>query len=823
MRIHELVQSYLDNKISFESSFEKIEDAIQENWLSGSPMELQKLRVAKRFLIQYHNYSSNRHNTGNFLSTLRDYILYVGKIDVPSSIAEIVKRKGTEYELRVERTRTINASIGIPEEPLTAFLSKVYLKEPIKNFKVNSSHGDQLLTDATGFSQYKSFEQKIAVHTMMHMPEDYTLLFSFPTGAGKSLITQMAAFHGPGLTILIVPTVALGRDQYRAALATIKGANKDNIISLCGSSHNNDQKQHDYVALRSGSVNLLITSPESIAKNNELQQILYDLNAQGRIDYLIIDEAHIVQDWGTSFRPDFQVMSVFRNKLSNTNGIHVRTVLLSATLTENAVEKLRNLFSNDGKWITLRCDALRSEPRYYVNIENTSNKWEEKILRYCKLMPKPLILYEIAPDSAESWKNKLIAAGLNSVACYTGDTNDDDREKIIESWNNDSIEIMVATSAFGMGVDKPNVRTIIHPSLPANLSEFYQEVGRSGRDGLPSISITCLYKDQPVDFQRSIFQRRVLTAESMADRFFSMKKTASANINVLELDTSAAPSSFTNIERRNRGALNRNWNLSLLFFLACHGLVRIEDYIYLPQEKTYLFPVQLQKIEMFANQQSFIHAITDYRQQDYLDNENGFSLLQKMIKHAADNCFSESFITLFPNAEPICGGCPSHIKETVSYTQVMIHNTVEPFQGIFPQNGKSILGEVMVIPDINVKDVSLLATEVGDLIQKMKNSNIYTIVLPDELIMRISNDYPGMILSVREFEVLFNHGLTSIIDGVIGIFGNNKKENEKLYSILRKLEVSPKVYYCPQDLIINAAGKTIQHVFDGSVLNFSEI
>ena len=823
MNIHELVQRHIDNEISYSFCLEKIEDAIQGIRLSGSSVELQKLRVAKNFLAQYQIIFHANRTTSDFLTCLRDYILFIGKINVPNKLVEYIKNYGADYELHIEGRNTVNATYGIREEPLVSYLDKTYLKEPFKGRKSFLSHGDKFLTDATGYSQYKSFEQKIAVHTMLHMPEDHTLLFSFPTGAGKSLITQMAAFHGSGLTILIVPTIALGRDQYRAAMETIKDANSNNIISLCGGNHSSEQKQHDYTALKSGTVNLLITSPESIAKNNELQQILFDLNGQGRIDYLIIDEAHIVQDWGTSFRPDFQVMSVFRNKLINPDGMHVRTVLLSATLTENAVEKLRYLFSNDGKWITLRCDALRSEPRYYVTIEDSIDKWEEKIIRYCQLMPKPLILYEMTPDLAVAWQRKLKEAGLNHVSCYTGETNDVERELIIESWNNDTVNIMVATSAFGMGVDKPNVRTIIHPSLPANLSDFYQEVGRSGRDGLPSISITCLYKDQPVDFQKSIFQRRVLTAESMADRFFSMKKTASADRNTVELNTSTAPSSFTSIEKKNRGSRNRNWNLSLLFFLASHGLVKTDDYKFFPAEKTYLFPVQLIKTEIFSEPETFIHAVEEIRQQDYQDNENGFSLLQSMVKHSKENCFSESFISLFPNAEPVCGGCPAHKKEILTNDHVLLHNTVEPFQGYFPQNKKSIIGEIMVMAEINIKEESQFVTEVEHLIQKLKNSNIYTIVLPEELITKITNDFPGMILSIKEFDILFNHGLTSILDGVIGVFGNNRRENEKLFSIMRKINISPKVYYCSQDMSIDNSGKSIQHVFDGSVLFFSEL
>ena len=116
-------------------------------------------------------------------------------------------------------------------------------------------------------------------------------------------------------------------------------------------------------------------------------------------------------------------------------------------------------------------------------------------------MPRPIIIYVSKRDDAKEWKKKLIEKGYRSVEIFSGSTVDSERERIIRQWNHDEIDIIVATSAFGMGVDKRDIRTVIHCCLPESINRFYQEVGRGGRDGFASISLLSYVYDEDTSVQ----------------------------------------------------------------------------------------------------------------------------------------------------------------------------------------------------------------------------------------------------------------------------------------------------------------------------------
>ena len=180
---------------------------------------------------------------------------------------------------------------------------------------------------------------------------------------------------------------------------------------------------------------------------------------------VVIDEAHIVVDWGASFRVDYQCLESWRNMLLRTNP-SLRTILLSGTFEDRCVATLRNFFEVSEKWIEIRCDALRHEPRYCVIRTRSYAEKQRNILELVRKLPHPMIIYVARPVEADHIKQMLAANGIKNTRTFTGLTGKVQRKKLIETWADDDYEIMIATSAFGVGVDKSDVRTVIHTYIP---------------------------------------------------------------------------------------------------------------------------------------------------------------------------------------------------------------------------------------------------------------------------------------------------------------------------------------------------------------------
>ena len=203
------------------------------------------------------------------------------------------------------------------------------------------------------------------------------------------------------------------------------------------------------------------------------------------------------------------------------NNPGIRTILLSATFESKSIEVLKKLFSDGNKWIEVRCDELRHEPRYIILKEKGYKNKDKKTIELVRKLPHPMIIYVARPDDAERVKNLLCDNGIRNTRTYTGLTNNDIREQLLKEWKENKFEIMIATSAFGVGVDKPDVRTVLHLYIPQNPNAYYQELGRGGRDQLPCLSVMCTYTDDlKFAFQR--ISKRVMTTEKIIGRWDSM-------------------------------------------------------------------------------------------------------------------------------------------------------------------------------------------------------------------------------------------------------------------------------------------------------------
>ena len=456
------------------------------------------LRLQKNYTL----YKQDNKYFNDMLIALREYLivfkdsLNINNFDIPedNEFGIIKDEYSSEYFCKMKLPDYLKSELVEP-----AFL---WSDSNIK-FIDSNKESPCLLTDPyiyqlTGYKKFRSEQQKMCVYGALKTPDGYTTLISLPTGGGKSLITQTVAYQKDGLTIVVVPTVSLAIDQERSAKKGIKSDIKENEIFYYTSGKDALPILN---AIHNKTAKLLFISPETLLLNQGFINEIENANQCRYLKNIVIDEAHIVLDWGALFRVDYQCLESWKNNLQEMNS-SLRTFLLSATFDEKSVNILKDMFSKDGRWIEVRCDALRKEPRFtYVQAKNILDK-KKKEKELIRLLPHPMIVYVSRPDEAESLKKGLEEEGIYNIRTFTGKTGNNQRKKIIDEWIQDDFEIMIATSAFGVGVDKPDVRTVLHLYLPQNANSYYQELGRGGRDGLPSLSCMCLYYNSDEEITR---------------------------------------------------------------------------------------------------------------------------------------------------------------------------------------------------------------------------------------------------------------------------------------------------------------------------------
>lgn len=356
---------------------------------------------------------------------------------------------------------------------------------------------DPFVREATGFDTYVSAGQREAVRAALLMPPGETLVVSLPTGSGKSLVAQapvLARGLEGAVTICVAPTTALVLDQARQMRRLIAARWPGRKIPPLAWHADLSEEERNLIkaALRSGEQGILYCSPEALTR--ALLPALYDAARAGLIGYLVVDEAHLVSHWGDGFRPAFQLLAgVRRGLLDEAPSPGFRTILMSATLTPEAIQTLDALFGPKVQMVA--SVHLRPEVQYWIHRENDDAAKERKVLELVRHAPRPFILYATKRADASYWLRTLRREGFSRIAQFDGDTIDQERRRIIDAWATNEIDGIVATSAFGVGIDKGDVRTVIHAAVPETLDRFYQEVGRGGRDGCASGSFL-IYSDR---------------------------------------------------------------------------------------------------------------------------------------------------------------------------------------------------------------------------------------------------------------------------------------------------------------------------------------
>ena len=321
------------------------------------------------------------------------------------------------------------------------------------------------LQEHFGFTQMRPGQQQV----IQHLLDGHSAAAIFPTGGGKSLCYQLPALLLPGVTLVVSPLIALMKDQIDALAK--RGVNARRLDSSLSS----EEYREVMGQLRNGALRLLYVAPERF-NNERFRENLRQL----RISLFAVDEAHCISEWGHNFRPDYLKLAGFAHEFRAE-----RILALTATATPPVLEDICRLF-DIAPDCTISTDFYRPNLRIDTTVVDESARDQALLAAIHENPPGAAIVYVTLQKTAEQVARMLADAGLPARAYHAG-LKADERSRIQDWFMAADDAIVVATIAFGMGVDKSDIRAVYHYNLPKSLENYSQEIGRAGRDGKLSI------------------------------------------------------------------------------------------------------------------------------------------------------------------------------------------------------------------------------------------------------------------------------------------------------------------------------------------------
>lgn len=323
------------------------------------------------------------------------------------------------------------------------------------------------LSKAFGYPAFRA-GQELAVESVLQGRDTLVIL---PTGGGKSLCYQVPALLLPGLTVVVSPLISLMKDQVDALVA------KGIAAAFVNSTLTNGQVSDRMARVARGELRMLYMAPERFDAGSTAEQL-----RRAGVSLLAIDEAHCISQWGHDFRPSYLRMRAVREALGDPP-----TIALTATATPTVRRDIaRQLALRDPKVVITGFD--RTNLSYSVVPARNDAGKDALLVQVLSDRPGLTVVYAATRKSVERIASMLQREGISAAAYHAG-LDDDHRHEVQEDFMTERVRVIVATNAFGMGIDKANVRAVVHHSMPGTLEAYYQEAGRAGRDGLPSEAI----------------------------------------------------------------------------------------------------------------------------------------------------------------------------------------------------------------------------------------------------------------------------------------------------------------------------------------------
>ncbi|SEW10816.1 DNA helicase RecQ [Chitinophaga arvensicola] len=353
------------------------------------------------------------------------------------------------------------------------------------------------LREHFGFDSFKGNQEKI-INSILSGKDTFVIM---PTGGGKSLCYQLPALMSPGCALIVSPLIALMKNQ----VDLVRGySSKDNVAHFLNSTLSKAQIKKVRADLTAGKTKLLYVAPETLTKQENL-----DFFKELEISFIAVDEAHCISEWGHDFRPEYRRLKEMIDQISD----NLPIIALTATATPKVQSDIvKNLALNKANIFI----SSFNRPNLYYEIRAKRKKEQtiKDIVKFIHLHKgKSGIIYTLNRKTTEELADMLVANGVKAVAYHAG-LDPTTRAQRQDMFLHEDTEVIVATIAFGMGIDKPDVRFVIHYNIPKSLENYYQETGRAGRDGLEGHCI-CYYSHKDVQKLEHLMRDKSLSEREM--------------------------------------------------------------------------------------------------------------------------------------------------------------------------------------------------------------------------------------------------------------------------------------------------------------------
>jgi ATP-dependent DNA helicase RecQ len=405
-----------------------------------------------------------------------------------------------------------------------------------------------------GYDQFRPNQRQIIEAAL----NNQDLLVIMPTGGGKSLCFQLPALIKKGVTVVVSPLIALMQDQVTALADNGIGA------TFLNSTLNAKQVRERESLILQGKIKLLYVAPERLLSPSFLDFLAVIDNYLG-LACLAVDEAHCVSDWGHDFRPEYRQIKQVRQRFPS-----VPILALTATATQQVRE---DIIQQLGLRDTSIHIASFNRPNLYYEVQPKTSKSYQQLYQYIKGQKGAGIVYCISRKTVDKVAEQLQKDGINALPYHAG-MEDRERSKNQTRFIRDDVQIMVATIAFGMGINKPDVRFVIHYDLPRNLEGYYQESGRAGRDGEPAkctlfFSFADARKIEYFINQKTEQNEQQKARQQLRQVLDYAEGTECRRSSVLGYFGESFAGNCGNCDNCRNGTNNQDWTIEAQKFLSC--------------------------------------------------------------------------------------------------------------------------------------------------------------------------------------------------------------------------------------------------------------